>query len=350
MAATKAPEDLLYKIRQGNRFLLTSHVNPDGDAIGSELGLARILRRLGKGAVVWNRDETPALYRPLPGSDRVHSGAEPPAGFPDKFDALVVLECPSPDRTGLEQHLGALPVLNIDHHLGNQHYGAVNWVDSAAPAVGEMVFRLAQALKVALEPEIASCLYLTLVTDTGGFRFSNATPAAFEAAAALVREGAHPDQVAQWLYESQPESAIRLLGDMLGTLRLHDGGRIATVHLDPAMFERAGAGPGDSEGLIDHPRSIAGVDAVALIRQRPDGSCKVSLRSRGEADVEKVARHHGGGGHRNAAGYAVEGGAGGGPADPAEIERQVVAELSEILPAPGAAAAGGAADGEAANP
>ena len=241
MAATKAPEDLLRKIRQGNRFLLTSHVNPDGDAIGSELGLARLLRSLGKGAVVWNRDPIPAVYRPLPGSERVHSGEQPPAGFPEKFDAVVVLECPSPDRTGLEAHVGSLPVINIDHHLGNQHYGAVNWVDSAAPAVGEMVFRLAQALKVTLDPETASCLYLTLVTDTGGFRYSNATPAAFEAAAALVREGAHPEQVAQWLYESQPESVVRLLGEMLQTLALHHGGRIATVRLDPEMFERAGA-------------------------------------------------------------------------------------------------------------
>jgi bifunctional oligoribonuclease and PAP phosphatase NrnA len=338
MPGTKAPEDLLRKIRQGNRFLLTSHVNPDGDAIGSELGLARLLRRLGKGAVVWNLDPMPAIYRPLPGSDRVHSGAEPPAGFPEKFDGCVVLECPSPDRTGLEQHLAALPVINIDHHLGNQHYGAVNWVDSAAPAVGEMVYRLAQALKVALEPETASCLYLTLVTDTGGFRFSNATPAAFEAAASLVREGAHPEQVAQWLYESQPVSVVRLLGEMLRTLALHHGGRIATVRLDPAMFARAGASPGDSEGLIDQPRSIAGVDAVALVRLRDDGTFKVSLRSRGEVDVEKIARHHGGGGHRNAAGFSLDGGAAAGGA--AEVERQVVAELAEALPAHAAEAAG----------
>jgi phosphoesterase RecJ-like protein len=341
MGGMKAPEDLLRKIRQGNRFLLTSHINPDGDAIGSELGLARVLRRLGKGAVVWNRDETPAIYRPLPGSDRVHIGTEPPAGFPEKFDALVVLECPSPDRTGIEQHLGALPVINIDHHLGNQHYGVVNWVDSAAPAVGEMVFRLAQALKVALEPEIASCLYLTLVTDTGGFRFSNATPAAFEAAAALVREGAHPEQVAQWLYESQPEPVVRLLGELLQTLKLHDGGRIATVRLDPEMFERVGAAASDSEGLIDTPRSIAGVEAVALIRRRPDGTHKVSLRSRGEVDVEKIARHHGGGGHRNAAGFALPEAAapaaqpGAAPAESTEqVLEQVVAELSELLSRP----------------
>jgi phosphoesterase RecJ-like protein len=287
----KAPEDLLRRIRQGNRFLLTSHINPDGDAIGSELGLARLLRGLGKGAVVWNRDNTPTVYRPLPGSERIHIGEEPPAGFPDVFDAIIVLECPSPDRTGLEQHLSARPVINIDHHLGNQCYGAINWVDSAAPAVGEMVYRLAQGLKVTLEPEVASCLYLTLVTDTGGFRFSNATAVAFEAAASLVREGAHPEQVAQWLYESQPLAVVKL---------------------------------GDSEGLIDHLRSIAGVDAVALIRELPEGGHKVSLRSRGEVDVEKIARHHGGGGHRNAAGFTMEG-------DGEEVRREVAAELGAAL-------------------
>jgi phosphoesterase RecJ-like protein len=344
MPATKAPEDLLRRIRQGNRFLLTSHVNPDGDAIGSELGLARLLRRLGKGAVVWNRDETPAIYRPMPGSDRVHTGVEPPAGFPEKFDSIVVLECPSPDRTGLEQHLTALPVINIDHHLNNQHYGAVNWVDSAAPAVGEMVFRLAQALKVALEPEIASSLYLTLVTDTGGFRHSNSTPAAFEAAAALVREGAQPEQVGHWLYESQPVGVVRLLGEMLRTLQVHHGGRVATVRLDPEMFERAGAGAGDSEGLIDTPRSIAGVEAVAMIRRLDDGTHKVSLRSHGDVDVERIARHHGGGGHRNAAGYPLGSGAGGGIE---ELEREVVAELAAALSGAGGDAAGDPAAGPA---
>ncbi len=307
MGGMKAPEDLLKKIRLGNRFLLTSHINPDGDAIGSELGLARLLRSMGKGAVVWNRDPIPTIYRPLPGSDRIHTGEEPPAGFPDRFDGIIVLECPSPDRTGLEQHLSARPVINIDHHLGNQLYGSVNWVDSAAPAVGEMVYRLAQGLKLTLDPETASCLYLTLVTDTGGFRFSNATPAAFEAAAALVRDGAHPEQVSQWLYESQPLAVVRLIGEMLQTLQIHEGGRVATARLTPEMFGRVGAQPGDSEGLIDFPRSIAGVEAVALIRQREDGTHKVSLRSRGEVDVEKIARHHGGGGHRNAAGFVLEG-------------------------------------------
>lgn len=324
MGGMKAPEDLLKKIRLGNRFLLTSHINPDGDALGSELGLARILRSMGKGAVVWNRDPIPTIYRPLPGSERVHTGEEAPAGFPDRFDGIIVLECPSPDRTGLEQHLSARPVINIDHHLGNQLYGSVNWVDSAAPAVGEMIYRLAQGLKLTLDPETASCLYLTLVTDTGGFRFSNATPAAFEAAASLVRDGAHPEQVSQWLYESQPLPVVRLVGEMLQTLQVHTGGRIATARLTPEMFARVGASPGDSEGLIDYPRSVAGVDAVALIRQREDGTHKVSLRSRGEVDVEKIARHHGGGGHRNAAGFVLEG-------DGEEVRLRVADALAAAL-------------------
>jgi bifunctional oligoribonuclease and PAP phosphatase NrnA len=327
MVATKAPEEVLRRVRQGNRFLLTSHSSPDGDAVGSEIGLARVLRSLGKGAVIWNRDATPAIYLSLPGSDRIHVGEEPPAGYPEKFDGIVVLECPSPDRTGIEAHFGELPVVNVDHHLGNQHYGAVNWVDSAAPAVGEMVYRLAQGLKVEIDADTATALYLTLVTDTGGFRFSNATPAAFEAAASLVREGASPALVSQWLYESVPAAMMRLLGELLATLELHEEGRLALVHLDPAMFARAGAEAGDSEGLIDYPRAIAGVEAVALVRTKEDGSRKVSLRSRGEVDVERVARQHGGGGHKNAAGFTA--------AEGADVEREVLAALASALTATG---------------
>jgi phosphoesterase RecJ-like protein len=309
MTTKTPPETLLTLIRQGNRFLLSSHVSPDGDAVGSELGLARVLRKLGKGAVVWNADAMPPIYEPLPGSARIHSGQEPPAGFPDAFDAILVLECPSLDRTGIDAPLAASgkPLVNIDHHLGNQHYGQVNWVDTAAPALGEMVHRLAHALKVAMDPETATCLFLTLVTDTGGFRFTNATAEAFEAAATLVREGAQPELVSQWLHESRPEASLRLLGAMLGSLELHDHGRVATAVISEEMFALCGAAPGDTEGLVDYPRSIAGVEAVALFRQTGADRYKVSLRSRGDVDIEQVARRHNGGGHRNAAGFVAEG-------------------------------------------
>ncbi len=298
------PEPLVEMLRRGQRFLLTSHANPDGDAIGSTVAAARLLRQLGKAGTVWLRDPVPRIYRAVPGSERIHVGEEPPASFPGLFDAAIVMECPSTDRTGLEEALAELPLANIDHHLGNELYGQVNWVDTAAPAVGEMVFRLARRMKLAIDRDAANALYLTLVTDTGGFRFSNTTAAAFDAAAELVREGAAPETISKWLYESQPESVLRLVGEVLRTLELHAEKRVATVWLTREMVERAGAEPGDSEGLIDYPRSIAGVEAVAMFRQLDDGGYKVSLRSRGEVNVERIARGLGGGGHRNAAGFS----------------------------------------------
>ena len=333
-----APESLLAIVRQGNRFLLTSHLSPDGDAVGSELGLARVLRKLGKGAVVWMRDATPPLYSPLPGSARIHTGEAPPAGFPEAFNAVLVLECPSLDRTGLEGSLTGcgLPIVNIDHHLGNQQYGQVNWVDTAAPALGEMIHRLANTLKVGMDEETATCLYLALVTDTGDFRFANTTAEAFEAAAMLVREGARPETVSAWIHESKPEASLRLLGTMLQTLERSADGRVASALLTQEMFARAGASSGDSEGLVDYPRSIAGVQAVALLREVGPSRYKVSLRSRGDVDVEQVARRHGGGGHKNAAGFTTEGEA---SALRASLVEQLAAALPAVEPAAEPAAA-----------
>lgn len=306
MTKNKAPEDLLAAIQKAERLLLTSHLNPDGDAIGSGLGLARVLRAVGKSALFWTHDEVPGIYSPLAGSGRVHVGAEPPPGFPDAYDTCVVLECPTLERSGLDGHLADFDLINIDHHMGNTNYGRVNWVDTAAPALGEMIHTLAGGLSAQLDRAAASCLYLALVSDTGGFRFNNTTARAFEAAADLVRAGAEPQQIASWLYESRPLGSVRLLGETLGTLALHADGAIATVTVSQEMFERAGARPGDSEGLIDHARSIAGVEAAALLREQPDGLWKVSLRSRDRIDVEAIARRHGGGGHRNAAGFKTD--------------------------------------------
>ena len=320
------PEALLRRLREASRILVTSHTSPDGDAIGSQLGLARVLRSLGKSATIWDADPVPAIYQPLPGADRIRGGGEEPAGFPDNFDLLVVVECPTLERTGLADRLaGALPVVNFDHHLGNQLYGAANWVDTAAPAAGEMVLRLARALGHEPDADTANCLLLALVSDTGGFRFSNASPRAFTAAAELAALGADPERISLWLYESRPEASLRLLGEMLGTLRRHAEGRIATVTLTPDMYRRAGAVASDSEGLIDHPRSIAGVDAVALLRDLGGGDIKVSLRSRGSSlDAESLARGHGGGGHRNAAGFRCTG-------ELEEARERVAKEMEEGL-------------------
>lgn len=325
MSTMKPPEPLLERLRNGQRFLITSHLNPDGDAIGSALGLARILRSLGKGAQVWMMDDLPKIFQGLPGSDRIHIGAEAPKGFPAGFDTGIALECPSLVRSGLHEHLTSLPLLNIDHHLGNEHYGEVNWVDTAAPSLGEMIFRTARALGVDLDAETATALFLTLVTDTGGFRFSNATSRAFSAAGALVDAGAQPAKVAEWLHENQTESALRLLSQSLATLSTNGHG-VAIMWVTSDMFEIAGAGPGDTEGFIDYPRSLAGVEVVALIRQTGQDEYKVSLRSKGSIDVERIARSHGGGGHRNAAGFVLDGGL---ESVRAEVTRELTAAMNE---------------------
>ncbi len=301
------PEDLLACVRQSERVLLTSHSNPDGDAIGSELATKRVLESLGKQVTIWNLDPTPGIYQQLPGSESIHVGSQPPANWPEEIDTVIFIECPTPDRSGLAELLAGKTVVNIDHHLGNSFYGAHNWVDPAAPAVACMVLELAEALHAAVDETTANSLFLALVSDTGGFRFSNATERAFTNARDLVAAGASPERVAHILYEQRSEASIRLLAEMLDSLQLAGNGAVATALLLPRMYERAGATHQDSEGLIDHPRSIAGVEVVGLIRQIEDGEFKISLRSRGDLDVESIARRYSGGGHRNAAGCRMSG-------------------------------------------
>ncbi len=324
MTRINPPDPLLLPLCEGERFVITSHLNPDGDAVGSCLALARLLRRFGKVAQVWLHDPVPAMFRQLAGSDRVHVGSEAPEGFPGNYDAAIALECPSLSRSGLEEALGDIDVLNIDHHLGNESYGIANWVDSSAPALGEMIQTLAEKLKIPLDPDTATCLLVALVSDTGGFRFSNSSDRAFDAAAELVRKGAQPQQISHWLYESRTEASLRLLQEMLGSLELACSGRVGTALLTRAMFVRSGATHEDTEGLVDFPRSIATVEAVGLIREIDDQGVKVSLRSRDRVNVEEIARRNGGGGHRNAAGFRLAGSV-------ADARATVVKELTQAL-------------------
>ncbi|MEL7060808.1 MAG: bifunctional oligoribonuclease/PAP phosphatase NrnA [Acidobacteriota bacterium] len=318
------PERLLELLERGQRFVITSHLNPDGDAVGTSLGMARLLRARGRDTRVWLHDPPPPIFAPLDGFDAIHVGPEAPAWLGDR-DTAIFFECPTLDRNGLARHLEQLVMLNIDHHLGNSMYGTVNWVEPEAPAVGEMTWRLAEALGVGLDAHTADALYLALETDTGGFRFGNATPQAFEAAAGLVRAGASPERVSQWIHESRSPAALRLLGETLSSLELHREGSIATVWIDRSMFERTGAVPSDTEGLVDYPRSVRGVDAVAFFRELPDGGVKGSLRSRGAIDVESVARAEGGGGHRNAAGFRVA------ADNRGDLRERIVEALADVL-------------------
>lgn len=304
--ATRDPGAALARLKRARRVLVTSHSAPDGDALGSELGFAELARALGVAVTIVNRDPHPASLAFLPGLETVRVEATLPDGFEREFDLGVLLECPDLDRPGFAG-LDRMPLLNIDHHLENALYGEVNVVDEDAPAVGEMVLAMASIAGVALTRTMATNLYAALVTDTGDFRYSNATPRAFAAAATLVAGGAKPDAIAEALWEHNPARVVRLTAEVLATLELLAGGRLAVIACDRAMLERSGARPEDTENLINIPRGIDGVRVAVFLKALTADGVRVSLRSRGDIDVQSAARTFGGGGHRNAAGCTIRG-------------------------------------------
>ncbi len=301
------PEDLLAAARRAAPLLVTSHLQPDGDAVGSVVGAVAAWEAQGSRACGWLHDPCPPTYRLLPGVERLWIGPDPPPGFPQEFEAALVLECPTLDRTGLASQLESLAIWNVDHHLGNSEYGRYRWVDPAAPAVAAMLESLFSALDWDIGSQAADCLLTGLVADTGGFRFGNTTPEAFETASRLLRRGANPERVSAWLYENRSLASIHLERTVLERLHFHAGGQVATSLLTRDDLDLTSAEPGDLEGLVEKLRSISGVEAVGLLREDGPGSWKASLRSRGRTNVELVARAHGGGGHRNAAGCRLEG-------------------------------------------
>lgn len=301
-----SPEVAVARLRRARRVMVTSHASPDGDAIGSELALAELLDRLGATPDIVNRDPAPSYLGRLPGVDRIRVAQSVTDEELDRFDLVVTVECPGLDRPGLDR-LDRRPILNIDHHLANPGYGEVNYVDEHSPAVGEMVWLMFRSASVRPSAAAATNAFVALSTDTGDFRFANATGRAFRAAAEMVDAGASPAQVSSWVHESRSAASVRLLGEALKTLTLGRDGELATMAVDPAAYRRAEALPQDSEDLVNVPRSIAGVRAVALLKQWEPGLVRVSLRSKGDLDVRSVASAYGGGGHTNAAGCTVRG-------------------------------------------
>ena len=320
------PRDAVKRFKGSYRTLLTCHRNPDGDAIGSELALAELADRLGIKTVIVNRDPTPANLALLPGADRIVVTSTLPEDFPEGFDLVITVECPGLDRTGFEG-LTRLPILNIDHHPANPAYGVVNFLDETSPAVGEMVWKMYGEIGIVPTPAAATNLYTALSTDTGDFKYSNATERAFRTAAEMVDCGAEPAMVAELVHGNRSEASVRLLGEVLRSLRIENGGRLAVITADEEAFRRSHAGPEDSEEIVNIPRSIAGVEAVVFLKQSEPGTVKVSFRSRGEFDVRTVAAGFGGGGHRNAAGCTITG-------DLADAEREVTAALVDALARP----------------
>jgi len=289
-------------IENKNTFAITTHVRPDGDGIGSSLGLCWLLRSLGKTAEVIVRDGIPAAYMQLPGADEIRQVAE----VNGKYDAIFVIECSDLSRPGIRNLENQLTV-NIDHHATSEHFGTINWIDQTASAVGEMIYNLCKAIGGRVTKEIAECVYLALVTDTGSFHFPNTTERTLKVASELVRVGVKPAQISEAVYNSYPWSRIELMSRVLATVKRSENGKIAWMRQTLEMQENAKSVDGDNNGFVNIPLAAKEVEAVCYMRETQPNAYRVSLRSKDNLNVARVAEKFGGGGHKNASGCRVEG-------------------------------------------
>jgi len=264
-----------------------------------------ILRDLGKDVTVFSQDEIPRVYSFLPGIEAVSHTLGPV----ERFDAVILLDCSELDRVGTEApRIGSIGyVINIDHHISNQNVSELALIDTDSSSTGELLFRLIEELRCGISKDIAVNLYTAILTDTGAFRYSNTKADTLRLAAALIEKGAEPHIIAQKIYESKPIVQMRLMECALGTLEMDMGGKVGAILLDQNMMKERGAKPEHTEGLVDMVRSIEGVEVAIFYYEMPDHQYKISLRSKGAANVEQVARALGGGGHVNAAACRVAG-------------------------------------------
>ena len=309
-------------LREKDRFLVACHENPEGDAIGSELALALALRRMGKTATVLNADPVPANLLFLPGADTVVFD-----GDGSKYDVAVVVDCGSPERTGrVGGELRKCPLLvNIDHHRSNGDLGELALVDPDAAATGLLIHRVLSAMGYEIGLDVATNIYVAVLTDTGSFHYGSSSPEAFEVAGEMVRRGVDPWAVAEQVYETQSAHRLRLLGRVLDSLDVSADGRVACITTMREDLREFASGKDALEGFINYPRSIVGVEVAVSFREEEGEIFRVSFRSKGRVDVSAVAARFGGGGHRNAAGCTIPGALG-------DVKKKVLEALAAVLP------------------
>ena len=330
-------------IARHERFLLTTHVNPDGDAIGSEVAFARMLRALGKSVRVLNDSPTPRVFAwlGLEAPIEVYTEELAETRFAEA-GALVVLDTSNKQRIGrlanhLDRHAIALAIL--DHHVTHDGFGQVNVIEPACAATAVLVHEVIREAGIALDPVSADALYVGLATDTGFFRYSNTDARALRMAADLVELGVDAAEVSARVHQSAPPGRLRFFGEALAALEMRHAGQLVVIEVGPEQFQRHGLVGADTEGLVDMPRSVEGVEAVALFSEVEPGKVKVSLRSTGRVKVDGVCSRFGGGGHAHAAGVQMRG-----TREQAkarilpELER-LLAELPPLDPAPPASEA-----------
>lgn len=315
-------DKIVEELKGKNSFLIVSHINPDGDAIGSELALAWGLKSIGKKVAVFNQDRVPDIVTFLPGSSEiVHELSDK-----EEFDVAIVVDCGTPKQLGekFNAFKGYKKLLNIDHHFTNLNFADMVFMDSDASATGALIYRILKKMQVKITRDIAICIYTTIMVDTGSFHYGNSNPEAFSIAGEMVDLGVEPWVVAENLYESQPEGRIRLLSLALNTLSTHYNGKIGFIMVSSDMYKATGTNAEDTDGIVNYARSLKGVEVAIFLREISQDKYKASLRSKGRIDVTKVASRFDGGGHVNAAGCVLTGSL-------AEVKKQLVEAAEEIL-------------------
>lgn len=315
-------DKIIAELKNNNSFLIVSHINPDGDAIGSELALAHGLRSMGKKVTVFNHDSVPGIVRFLPGSGEiVHD-----LSSSEQFDAAIVVDCGTPKQLGekFNAFKGYKRLLNIDHHVTNLSFADIALVDPDASATGAIIYRILKRMQIAITKEIALCIYTTIVVDTGSFHYGNSNPEAFSIAGEMVNLGVEPWIVAENIYESQPEERIRLHSMALSVLSTHYNGKIGFIMVSGDMYKATGTTAEDTDGIVNYARSLKGVEVAIFVREISQGKYKASLRSKGRVDVTRIASQYDGGGHVNAAGCVLNGSL-------AEVKKKLIAATEEIL-------------------
>jgi phosphoesterase RecJ-like protein len=320
----KTVQRIIDTVRNSKTFCVVGHIRPDGDCIGSQLGLTLALRNLGKDAVCWNQDTVPQKLSFL---DPEKVVSTPVAGR--RFDCVIATDCASYERLGtVTEHIKDRDILiNIDHHGSNTRYGDINWISPKEPSSGELIFRLLKDAKWPVTPAIANCLFTAVSTDTGSFQYPSTRPSTYHTAAELVKNGAELGRICHEVYQSYPLSRVRLLQHVYNSFRLVHDDQIAYFWLKPSDFARTGATTADSEGLIDHVRDIEPVVVACVFEELEPGVARISLRSKTEqVNVSAIAQEFGGGGHPAAAGARIKG-------TSLAVQRKVLASIRKALDA-----------------
>lgn len=312
-------------IKNNKHFLITSHINLEGDALGSELAFYRLLKKMGKSAVIINEDRRPPQYEFLPGINNIKKFRDNLKGL--KLDCFVALDCSELKRCGrvYKINIDNKPILNIDHHVSNKKFGNINWIDPRASSCAEMIYALYKKLRISLDKDSATPLYAGILTDTGSFRYTNTSSFTHSAAAELLKYKINIQQIYRYVYEDIPFQDLKLLTKILATVKCQFHGQVAWVKLGGDLLrKRMSIEP--SEYILNFSRAIKGVKVAVLFKENLGKRDEVSinLRSQGSPDVNKIARCFGGGGHKTASGATIKG-------NIDEVRRRVLAKIKETL-------------------